>query len=124
MSKLTETLLNGPAIPPKFADVRGLRKPDTLPDNATPSTFTDDEVAYLDSLPFFEVDGQDLSDVTFPPGISRLVMVDFTTDLPWLVDTAGFDYPRYVMSIEGYRPGSLAAQGENEAFDQHDGEMR
>lgn len=105
MTKLTESLLDGlnpHGIPFKFADVRELRKPDTLPTDAKSAKFTPVEAAYLKALPAFEVDGENLLDVTFPPGVHRLLMIDFNTRLPWLVDTAGYDYPRYVMSVNGY----------------------
>ena len=99
---LVESLLNETAIPARFVDVRELRKPSELPDNSKELILSAEETAYLDSLPAFEVDGQDLDSVDFPPGVHRLVMVDFTTKIPWLVDTAGYNYPRYVMNINGY----------------------
>ena len=100
-------LLNESGVPYRFKEVREIRKPDKLPDNPRSLNFSDEEVAYLDTLPVFEVDGQNMSTVEFPAGVDRAVMVDFNTGVPWLADTSGFDYPRYVMSINGYKSTPL-----------------
>lgn len=89
-------------IPRRFTHGPAIRKPESLPDNAEDIQLSQEEREFLDGLPLFEVDGQDLLEVDLPPDVTFCILVDFTTHLSWLCNTAGYNYPRYVININPY----------------------
>lgn len=104
VTNLVEGLLTEGEVPPRFTNIDELRKPTDFPKSAPKVDFTPEQKAYLDTLPYFEVDGDDLLSVDLPPGTIRAVVRDFNTRIPWLIDTSGYEYIRYATSVNGYLP--------------------
>lgn len=105
VARFSEWLFEGApeaGIPRRFTHGPALRKPASLPDNAEDTQLSQEEREFLDGLPLFEVDGQDLTEVDLPPDVTFCILVDFTTHLCWLCNTSGYNYPRYVMNINPY----------------------
>ena len=86
---------------------KAIRKPVKLPDNAENVHLHDETVAFLDTLRVFEIDGEYLYQEEFPTKDRYYILWDYTTNLAWLADSSGFNYPRYVININPYRPKIL-----------------
>ncbi len=94
-------LVENTDIPRRFTHGPAERKPSVLPTAARGDPLSPEEKAYLDTLHVFDVDGEDLEHVDLPSGGKHFILHDFNTHLCWLADTAGFNYPRYVIDIGG-----------------------
>jgi len=97
----THKLVENTDIPRRFTHGPAERKPSVLPTVARGRTPDQEEKTYLDTLPVFDVDGEDLEHVDLPPELRQCILHDFNTGLCWLADTAGFNYPRYIVDIGG-----------------------
>lgn len=100
--RLVSNLLLESQVPRRFTHGKALRKPESLPKTAEKIPLSDEEVQFLDSLECFEIDGENLYDVELPPGTTFCVLIDFNTKIPWLSNSEGYNYPRYVLNINGY----------------------
>jgi len=90
------------AIPRRFTHGPAERKPSQLPTVARGRSPDPEEKAFLDKLHVFDVDGEDLEHVDLPTGDGNyFILHDINTHLCWLANTAGYNYPRYVIDIGG-----------------------
>jgi len=100
-------------IPSQIKHAKALRKPEKLPDNAENAYLRPETIEFLDTLRVFEVDGEHLWQEEFPTKDRFYILWDFTTNLAWLADSSGFNYPRYVININPWRPEKLLSQPEH-----------
>ncbi len=100
-------------IPSQIKHAKALRKPEKLPDNAENAYLRPETIEFLDTLRVFEVDGEHLWQEEFPTKDRFYILWDFTTNLAWLADSSGFNYPRYVININPWRSEKLLSQSEH-----------
>jgi hypothetical protein len=99
--------------PSQIKQAKALRKPEKLPDNANNIILSDETTKFLEKLPVYAVDGEYLYQEEFPTKSQYYILWDYTTNLAWLADSAGFRYPRYVININPWRPEEFLSRPEN-----------
>jgi hypothetical protein len=91
-------------VPDQIKRAKALLKPSELPSRAQ-NVHLDDEVrAWLDTLRIYSVDGQYLWDDEFPTTHQYYILLDLNTNIAWLADSSGFNYPRYIININPWTP--------------------
>lgn len=86
---LVEALLNSGGTPNKFLSLDPVPIPDELPDNAGNIDLSPEDTAFLDTLDYMEVNGEDFAKTRASKVTEFCILSDYTTDLRWLYRATG-----------------------------------